>query len=434
MTTTKPCNGMLASIRRGFSDYVKNVRLFSRNARLYLFGSFLIGVNFQVFQLLLNLYLKELGFLEGDIGRVLSSRAIGMTLIAIPAALILSRIRLKPILLGSCVLFAVFSFFITSYETLILLMGFAMLGGMAVTFYQVAAAPFYMRNSTPPERTHLFSFSFGTMLLAGMIGSVTSGKIVTVLADVTGDMVLGYRYTLYMAIAVGLLALIPFMMIRSSRPSPEEDRISLNMAQLRRRGKFYFKISISNFLVGMGAGLIIPFLNLYFRDRFHLQPDTIGLFYFLVHFSMFSGILSGPILAKKLGLVRTVVITQLASLPFMLILSYTYTLPLAVVAFIVRGGLMNLGQPIVTNFGMEVAEKREQGLVNALLAVAWTSSWMISAAVGGKLIEEYGYTFTMNLTIILYIISTFTFFFFFRKGERKTKSLPRWEIVRENVS
>jgi len=425
---------MLASIRRGFSDYVKNVRLFSRNARLYLFGSFLIGVNFQVFQLLLNLYLKELGFLEGDIGRVLSSRAIGMTLIAIPAALILSRIRLKPILLGSCVLFAVFSFFITSYETLILLMGFAMLGGMAVTFYQVAAAPFYMRNSTPPERTHLFSFSFGTMLLAGMIGSVTSGKIVTVLADVTGDMVLGYRYTLYMAIAVGLLALIPFMMIRSSRPSPEEDRISLNMAQLRRRGKFYFKISISNFLVGMGAGLIIPFLNLYFRDRFHLQPDTIGLFYFLVHFSMFSGILSGPILAKKLGLVRTVVITQLASLPFMLILSYTYTLPLAVVAFIVRGGLMNLGQPIVTNFGMEVAEKREQGLVNALLAVAWTSSWMISAAVGGKLIEEYGYTFTMNLTIILYIISTFTFFFFFRKGERKTKSLPRWEIVRENVS
>ena len=393
-----------------------------------------MGINFQVFQLLLNLYLKELGFLEGDIGRVLSSRAVGMTLIAIPAALVLSRIRLKPVLLVSCVLFAVFSFFIASYETLILQMGFAMLSAMAFTFYRVAAAPFYMRNSTPQERTHLFSFSFATMLLAGMVGSVSAGKMVTYLSDVTGNLVLGYRYTLYMAIAVGLLALIPFMLIKSSRPSPNEDRISLSMAQLRKRGKFYFKISISNFLVGMGAGLIIPFLNLYFRDRFHLQPDTIGLFYFLVHFSMFSGILSGPILAKKFGLVRTVVITQLASMPFMLILSYTYFLPLAVVAFIVRGGLMNLGQPIVTNFGMEVSEKKEQGLVNALLAIAWTSSWMVSAAVGGKLIEEYGYTFTMNLTIVLYIISTFTFFFFFRNGERKSESQPRWEIVRENVS
>ncbi|UCG60859.1 MAG: MFS transporter [Candidatus Zixiibacteriota bacterium] len=421
-------------MKTGVQDYVHHLRLFSRNARLYLIGSFLMGVNFHVFQLLLNLYLKQLGFDEGQIGYVVSSRAIGMTLIAIPAAMLMSRIRLKPLLLTSCVLFAVFSFFIATYQALTLLIGFSILSGMAFSFYRVAAAPFYMRNSTPAERTHLFSFSFGMMLLAGMAGSIGSGKMVMVISGWTGDIILGYQITLYIGIAVALAALIPFFLVRSSKPSEEERRISLSYRQLKERGRFYFKITISNFIIGAGAGLIIPFLNLYFRDRFNLQPDTIGFYYFVVQLSMLAGSLSGPLLVKRFGLVRTVVITQIVSLPFMLILSYTYFLPLAFVAFVLRGGLMNLGIPLVTNLGMEVAQKKEQGLVNALLMVAWTSAWMISAAIGGTLIEEYGYTITMNITVVLYVISTITYYGFFRKAEAKGDGSMGWVLARDNVS
>jgi predicted MFS family arabinose efflux permease len=393
-----------------------------------------MGVNFHVFQLLLNLYLKQLGFNEGQIGYVVSSRAIGMTLIAIPAAILMSRVRLKPILVTSCILFAIFSYFIASYHALMLLIGFSILTGAAFSFYRVAAAPFYMRNSTPTERTHLFSFSFGMMLLAGMAGSLGSGKMVMIIGNWTGDILTGYQITLYLGIVVALAALIPFFLIKSSKPSKEERRLSLSLEQLRQRGTFYFKITFSNFVIGMGAGLIIPFLNLYFRDRFNLQPDTIGLFYFVVQLSMLAGSLSGPVLVKKFGLVRTVVITQAISLPFMLILSYSYYLPLAFVAFVFRGGLMNLGIPLVTNFGMEMADKEEQGLVNALLMVAWTSSWMISSAIGGSLIEKYGYTVTMNITVVLYVISTLTYFLFFRKAEARGESSMGWVMARDNAS
>ena len=123
-----------------------------------------------------------------------------------------------------------------------------------------------MRNSTPAERTHLFSFSFGMMLLAGMAGSIGSGKMVMVISGWTGDIILGYQITLYLGIVVALAALIPFFLIKSSKPSEEERRISLSYRQLKERGRFYFKITISNFIIGAGAGLIIPFLNLYFRD------------------------------------------------------------------------------------------------------------------------------------------------------------------------
>ncbi|UCD62564.1 MAG: MFS transporter [Candidatus Zixiibacteriota bacterium] len=429
----RPSSAPLESAKTAIADYIAHVRLFSRNARLYLLGSFLMGINFHVFQLLLNLYLKQLGFVEGEIGLVVSSRAVGMTLIAIPAAVLMSRVKLKPLLLASCLLFAIFSYFIASLQMLTLLIGFSILAGMSFSFYRVAAAPFYMRNTSRKERTHVFSFSFGMMLAAGMVGSIGSGKMVMLIGGWTGDIIIGYQVTLYIGILIGLLALIPFFLIRAARPSQEETRISISAEQLKRRGGFYFKIAVCNFIIGLGAGLIIPFLNLYFRDRFNLSPDTIGFYYFVVQFSMLLGSLSGPILVRKFGLVRTVVITQIASMPFMLILSYTYFLPLAFVAFVFRGGLMNLGVPLITNFGMELSEKREQGLVNALLMVAWTSSWMLSAAIGGRLIETYGYTVTMNITIVLYIIATATYYGFFRNAETRGDTSAGWIVTRDNA-
>lgn len=421
-----------ARIRRGLVDYSHHLGLFSRNARLYLLGSFLIGINFQVFMLLLNLLLKEAGYVEGDIGLVASSRAVGMSVIAIPAGILLSRVRLKPILMASCVLFAFFSYFIATTQQFVLLLGFSMLSGMAFSFYRVAAGPFYMRNSTPTERTYLFSFSFGANLLAGMIGAAGAGRLAAVIGERSGDLIWGYQCTLFIGIGVSLLALIPFLLIRSAPPSREENRITLTRDQFRRRGRFYGKVFITNFMIGLGAGLIIPFLNLYFRDRFNLAPDMIGIYYSIVHGSMLIGSLAGPVLVKRLGLVRTVVITQVLSIPFMAMLSYTFWLPLAVAAFVLRGGLMNLGVPLVTNLGMELAEKEEQGLVGALLMVGWTSSWMLSAAVGGLLIEHYGYTFTMNLTIAVYLFSTVMFFRMFRHAETRNGNGRGWQFARED--
>ncbi len=424
--------GIVQAIQAEFFDYISNIKLFSKNAKLYLLGSFLIGVNFHVFQLLLNLYLRELGYAESEIGYIISSRAVGMTIIAIPAAMLLSRVKLKPILLSSCLLFGLFSFGLSSFVEFGLLISFSMLSGIVFAFYRVAGGPFYMRNSSSKERTHLFSVSFGMMIMAGMLGSAGSGQLVKIIGNHFDNILLGYQYTLYIGILFSFLALIPFSIIKASAPSAEENKINLTMIQFKKRGSFYFKITIANFLVGLGAGLIIPFLNLYFSDRFNQGADSIGMFYFFVSFSMLAGSLAGPIMARKFGLVRAVVITQLLSIPFMFILSYSYFLPLVVGAFILRAGFMNLGVPIVTNLGMELAEKKEQGLVNALLMVSWTSSWMISAAVGGQLIDSYGYTFTIDITIVLYLLSTLTFYSFFKNAEIKTDTHPKWIIAKEN--
>lgn len=183
-----------------------------------------------------------------------------------------------------------------------------------------------------------------------------------------------------------------------------------------------------NFLVGIGAGLIIPFLNLYFKDRFNLQPDVIGLFFLAVSASMFLGTLSGPLLARKFGLVRSVVFTQLASLPFMVALAYTNHVELAFAAFVIRGGLMNLNAPISSHLAMEMSEERERPLVNALLMISWTASWMIAVAVGGELVERYGFTLVLNIAAGLYLVSSVLYYYFFKDIEKRREDDSGWHI------
>jgi MFS family permease len=294
------------------------------------------------------------------------------------------------------------------------------LAGVSITFYRVAAAPFFMRNSSREERTYIFSLSFGISMVASILGSVVFGQMVAILGNYLGDTIAAYRWTFVASVGLGFFAMIPFSLIKAVDPKKDNNRVDFSWSLIKRRFGLYARLFSPYFVVGTGAGLIIPFLNIYFRDRFDQPTDKIGLFYMAVHTTMLLGILAGPVLVKKIGMVRTLVWTQLASIPFMVTLAFTYSLTVAFVAFLVRGALMNMGHPIGSNFSMETVTQSEQPVVNALLMLGWTGSWMISTQVGGWLIEKHGYTLPLLLAVGLYIVSSLLYYTFFRKAEKKT--------------
>ncbi len=416
LSPLKSLNGHIAGSLR---DYLWYISLFSRNVRLFLIGSFLIGLTFATAQLLMNLYLKERGGAESFIGTFLSAGAFGTAIIAIPAAIALRKIRLKFVLIGSTIIYMAIITAISRLGISNWLIFLSFLLGVTATFNRIAAAPFFMRNSTPEERTYVFSFNFGVLLLAGMVGSVVSGWLVAWFTTLLADVIQAYQWTFVISIICGIAAVIPFALIKAAAPTEEDRQSDFSWSLLRRQSRLYLKLLLPQFLVGIGAGLIIPFLNLYFRDRFRQSPDQIGLLFFAVNTAMLLGILAGPVLAKKIGMVKTIVATELLSIPFMIILAFSYSLPLAVVAFLVRGALMNMAQPIGTNFSMEMVGRMEHALVNALLTLSWTGSLMISTVIGGELIEKHGYTLPLMIAVALYIASAILYYLFFRGSERK---------------
>ena len=83
-------------IARELNEYFDQLGMFSRNARLFLVGSFLLSLSFSMFQLMRNLYLKEAGFGEVFIGESLSIFSFGSLIGSVPAAILLLRRRRRP--------------------------------------------------------------------------------------------------------------------------------------------------------------------------------------------------------------------------------------------------------------------------------------------------------------------------------------------------
>ena len=179
-------------------------------------------------------------------------------------------------------------------------------------------------------------------------------------------------------------------------------------------------------LLGLGAGLIIPFMNRCFRDRFGLSEGEIGALFAVMQGFMVVGNLFGPAVSRRIGLVGGVVATQLASVPFMVVLALSGNFPLVAAAFFLRSGLMNMNQPLASHFAMEVVSERDHAVTNSLLSLAWFLAWSLSADIGGALIERKGYTEPLLIAAGLYVAASILYWVFFKDVEEA--SVPRSEV------
>jgi MFS family permease len=392
--------------KQGLSSYLSILRLFSRNARLFLIGTFFMGMGFSGFMLLFNLYLKSLFFTEGRIGNIISATTFGTVLMAIPASIIIRRSPIKRLLLIATPVASISYMVQVSTATYQVIIAGGFMAGLFVVFFRVAAAPFFMRNSTPKERPYLFSMQFALSLVAGIIGNLLGGFLPEIIEKTDAMPHAAYRFTLYLFSILVFAAVIPYLLIK-------EKSVTTTETMKIHSWRLIMKLFLPGLIVGIGAGLSIPFLNLYFKEIFSSTTRMIGIFYCGQQFLMITGLLLAPVIAERIGKIRTVVLSQLCSIPFLVILGITNTLWLAVIAFLIRAALMNMAQPLFTNFAMEQVGHDEHAFTNALLVIAWTVGWGASASIGGYLIEYFSYSLPFFTTSVLYLISTAIIFVFF---------------------
>ena len=416
----------MSTIARHFREYISHVRLISRNAYLFLLASFFLGFGTSVFWLLLNLYLKQLGYQEGTIGTILSASSIGAVIVAIPAAIMVDNIRVKFVLITATLVSSASGIAMAMSSQVVALRSlYGVIGAMG-TISSVAASPFFMRNSTPTERSHLFGLNMALNTFSGFIGSLAGGFIPSALAKQGIALLYGYRFTLIGGASLALIAVAFYLLIKSDHPYRRE-KVSLKEYIGGRDWKTMIRLMIPHFTIGMGAGLVIPFLNLYFLKRFDLESESIGRIFSIGAVFTATGFLVGPAIVKKIGMLKTIVVTEFLSIPFFLILAFSNNLPLSILAFYFRGSLMNMATPIYSNFSLELVPADQQAGVNSMLSLAWSLSWMVSTNLGGHIIEHYGFTPVMLITVALYITATTSIFIFFRQHGQLGKT------IRQNI-
>jgi len=395
-------------------EYLTHLKLFSPNAKFYLGGTFFMGYATSILWMLYNLYLKQLGFSEGMMGEIMFFQGLGTMIIAIPAAVAADHIRLKKVMIAASLINAT-SFVLMTFVTEIkILYVIAMCAGAGWTVHFVVASPFFMRNSSEKERAHLFSVNYALDWGAGLVGALIGGYIPQILLNWDIPLVTGYRVSLLIGAIFAAMSVLFYMRVKT--PAPIKIGRVLWAKYLRAKDwQTTFRLCWPQILTGLGAGLVIPYLNIYFSNRFNLDSGSIGTIFSIGQVFTVFGFLLGPVLVKKLGLVRVVSFSQIASIPFFFILAFSFYLPPSIIAFWFRGSLMNMAWPLYNNFAMEKVGDEYHAGTNSLLSLSWNISWMFSTFAGGKLIEHYGFIPVMMVTIFIYATVSSSILLFFRK-------------------
>ena len=126
-------------------------------------------------------------------------------------------------------------------------------------------------------------------------------------------------------------------------------------------------------------------------------------------------------LSRRMGLMGGVVLTQVLSLPFMLIMALQHQFWACAGCYFFRGAFMNMGIPIRQNMLMESIPAESRARASAADSVSWNVFWAISMFFSGAWIREYGYGFCLVVTFSCYLVASILYYWFFR-GHRKIES------------
>ena len=402
----------------------RGLRQFGANARWYLAYTFLSGLASGVFSLFYNLYVLSLGFDRSYLGLLLAVPLVVECLFALPAGFLASRFGYRNALVFGLTAYSGAIVGLSSLPSRSGLLLFALGLGVGQTLFDVCNAPLVAESSTSAERTRLFSTQFAVRLFASFFGSLAAGAMPATFAKllhVGAEAPSAYRGTLLLSAVLLLVAFLPLLRVRPraatpfNRPSTEHGPRSTEWSTL-------WRLFIPQIVIGIGAGALVPFLNVFLKTRFALSDSVLGLLFALQAIAMGVATLLGPSLAERVGRIRALVLTQVASIPFLALLGFSPFFPLAACAFFARAGLMNMGSPLYSAFSMEQVDERHRATASALLVMSSQGSRALSSWISGILQEGPGFAPVFALTIACYLVASLLILVFF--GRRPLPSAP----------
>jgi hypothetical protein len=203
-----------------------------------------------------------------------------------------------------------------------------------------------------------------------------------------------------------------------SRPPGQRRRLALPAIEDRGR---LIRLVTPGFLIAIGAGQVIPFLNLFVQRKFGLELASLNAVFALTSFGTMAAILLQPALASRFGRVASVVAVQGASIPFLVVLGFSPMLWTVVIAMAVRNSLMNAGNPILNAFAMDQVRPTERATLAATMTLLWSLGWVIGgpyySVLQAALGFEAGYTVNFLTIIVLYTTATTLYWLWFRDAE-----------------
>ncbi len=354
----------------------------TRAARMFSYG---------FLSVVLVLYLAGLGFSEGRIGLLLTLTLVGDVLVSLWITLYADRLgRRRMLILGAALMVAAGVPFALSrdFTVLVLAATFGVIspsGNEVGPFLAIEQAAL---SQVLPEdrRTGVFAWYHLTGAFATALGALAGGWTAQALQGSGMAPVASYRMLVYAYAGMGLLLAVFFagvsMDVEAPPSAPMAGRLGLHASK-----GVVLRLSALFSLDAFAGGFVIQSLVAYwFHQRFGVEPGMLGSIFFVANLLAGLSALYAVRLARRIGLIRTMVVTHIPSNVLLILVPLMPNLPLAIGVLLLRFSISQMDVPTRQAYTMHVVAPDERSAAAGVTGIARTAGAAISPMLAGPML------------------------------------------------
>ena len=262
---------------------------------------------------------------------------------------------------------------------------------------------------TPENRNRVFAVNSSVGALMGSFGALASG-LPQYLQETWGwSAIASYKPLFILTILFSVVLFFVYSSIREQhQPRTVEKKIS------KPTGIFVTKMSLLAIVDNFGAGMAGALVSYWFFLRFGVQLKSLGVIFFASYFLAAVSFLSAPLIALRLGVVRTMAFSHgLASIIY-LVLPLAPTLAIAASLLMIRSFFAYMDNPLRASFTMAMVNSNERGSAAGVTSLARIIPYGISPTFSTYLMQSVSLTLPLFIGGGLQLINDVAFYLLFR--------------------
>lgn len=362
-----------------------------RDLLLLYLTAFLRALSTGLIGVLLGIYLAKLRFDAAQIGYVIAAGLAGGACATLLVTLIGDRFGRKRALVCIAVFGAMGGLAASVASTFSAILAAAFLGmlnGMgrdrgAALVLEQAILP---ATATDGARTQAFAW-YNVLQDAGhAIGSLLAGVPYVFRAVLPVGEIESFRLAVGLAGVLILLTAVPYLALS---PAVEVAAARNRVPVSPQTRSILFRIS-SLFAVDALAGgfLVSSLLSYFFYRRFGVAEGTVAILFFAARTLNAFSHLGAAWLAKRIGLVKTMVFTHIPSSVFLLTVPFAPNFPVAAALFLLREGLVEMDVPTRQSYVMAVVRPEERTVASGITHIVRVGAWAVAPSFAGALMQS----------------------------------------------
>ncbi len=320
--------------------------------------------------------------------------------------------RKKMLVVGNLLASAMFAVFTLTTDHMLLL-GAAVGEGIAEAAVTASSSALLADKVENEKRTSLFSLYGFVQNIAFALGSFAVTFVI--FFEFIGLSDKSSHILLYLLFAI-LSAASTLIMLKVSESAKLKKLNAGGTSFLPRKSKaILIKYVLTGAILAFGAGMVVPLMTLWFNLQYGISDKISATILAISSILVGFATLVAPLIAKKFGLIKAIVITQLTSTLFMFLVPFSPNYGLAGFVYGIRALLMNMASPLSQSMIMGLVAEDERGAVSGISGALWRLPNALSTFVGAWLMDIGLLAEPFLIASLLYVISIALFWYYFRR-------------------